>query len=93
MSHTASSSTLELLAWVSSRRATYAEVMDAWSSWCPRHAVWEDALVDGLVRVVRIEGRSEVALTPRGVAVLYGATENGRLTAAAKAAVAATDAR
>jgi hypothetical protein len=93
MSHATSTSTLELLAWIAERSATYAETMDAWSSWCPRHAVWEDALVDGLVRVVRTTGRSEIALTPRGVALLYGATENGRLTAAAKASVAATDAR
>jgi hypothetical protein len=93
MPDTTTTSTLELLAWIAARQATYAETIDAWSSWCPRHSVWEDALVDGLVRVVRAGGRSEVALTPRGVDVLYGATENGRLTAAAKDAVAATDAR
>jgi predicted transcriptional regulator len=43
--------TLELLAWVSSRPRTYAETMEAWRSHCPRLLVWEDALLDGLVRV------------------------------------------
>jgi hypothetical protein len=70
--------TLEFLAWVASRRRTYAEAMEAWRSNCPRHAVWEDALADGLVR---FEGGAtlqeyEVVLTPRGKAVLDAA--NGR---------------
>jgi len=54
--------TLELLAWVATRPRTYAETMDAWRSHCPRLLVWEDALLDGLVRV---EGGS-VELTPAG---------------------------
>ena len=36
---------LEFLDWVSSRRRTYAEAMEAWRSTCPRHTVWEDALL------------------------------------------------
>jgi hypothetical protein len=64
----------EFLTWVSSRPRTYAEAMEAWRSHCPRHTVWEDALIDGLVR---IEGgapvwQSEVTLTPRGRAALNG---------------------
>ena len=64
----------EFLTWVSSRRRTYAEAMEAWRSHCPRHTVWEDAFIDGLVQ---IEGggsvqQSEVTLTPRGRAVLDG---------------------
>jgi len=65
---------LQCLAWVASRRRTYPEVMDAWRSTCPRHTVWEDALVGGLVQVGG-EGplvQSEVTLTPRGRAVLDG---------------------
>jgi hypothetical protein len=63
---------LEFLAWVASRRRTYAEVMEAWRSNCPRHTVWEDALADDLVR---FEGGDllreyEVVLTRRGEAVL-----------------------
>ena len=62
----------EFLTWVASRRRTYAEAMEAWRSTCPRHTVWEDAFIDGLVRV---EGdgplaQAEVTLTPRGRAAL-----------------------
>jgi hypothetical protein len=56
----------EFLSWVSCRRRTYREVMEAWRSTCPRLTVWEDGLREGLVQV---EGRfdgSEVTLTPRG---------------------------
>jgi hypothetical protein len=65
---------LQFLDWVASRRRTYAEAMEAWRSSCPRHTVWEDAFADGLVQ---LEGpgplrQSEVALTPRGRAVLEG---------------------
>jgi hypothetical protein len=63
---------IQFLDWVSSRRRTYAEAMDAWRTSCPRLSVWEDALIDGLIQ---IEGggpiqRSEVTLTPRGRAIL-----------------------
>ena len=63
---------LEFLTWVSSRRRTYDEAMDAWRSSCPRHTVWEDALIDGLIQVARVgtSPKSEVMLTPRGRAVL-----------------------
>jgi hypothetical protein len=69
MSETTDSLTLEFLAWVSSRPRTYAEAMQAWRSSCPRHSIWEDALVEGLIEVVECgetmdQGR--VALTARG---------------------------
>ena len=63
---------VEFLRWVSDRRRTYAEAMEAWRSSCPRLSVWEDVLADGLIRVEG-EGRRaehEVILTPRGQAVL-----------------------
>jgi hypothetical protein len=78
MTQSVTASTLELLTWIAGGRRTYADAMDAWRSSCPRHAVWEDAVVDGLVRVVR----REVVLTALGREALYGPTENGRLTAA-----------
>jgi hypothetical protein len=70
---------LEFLAWVASRRRTYAEAMEAWRSNCPRHTVWEDALADGLVR---FEGGDvlreyEVVLTPRGKAALEAGRGDG----------------
>jgi hypothetical protein len=57
-----SAPTLELLRWVAARPRSYAETIDVWSSWCPRHSIWEDAVLDGLVRVVR----REVVLTTLG---------------------------
>lgn len=45
--------TLQLLAWIAERPRTYPETIEAWKSSCPRLTVWEDALVDGLVRVER----------------------------------------
>jgi len=64
--------TLQFLAWVASRRRTYAEAMEAWQTTCPRHTVWEDALIDGLIQVQSqgSPGQSDVILTPRGRAVL-----------------------
>jgi hypothetical protein len=61
--------TLQLLEWVAAGGRSYGETMDAWSSWCPRHSVWEDALAEGLVRVAR----REVTLTARGRELLAAA--------------------
>ena len=56
----------ELLTWISERPRTYEETMQAWRSNCPRHPVWEDACIDGLVEVLG----DGVALTSRGKAAL-----------------------
>ncbi len=66
--------TLEFLAWIAHRPRTYAEAMEAWRTNCPRHPVWENAFLDGLVQ---LEGagamdQSKVTLTPRGQALLDG---------------------
>jgi hypothetical protein len=63
---------LQFLDWVASRPRTYAEAMDAWRTSCPRLSVWEDALIAGFIQV---NGggpmqQAEVALTPRGRAIL-----------------------
>jgi hypothetical protein len=59
---------LEFLRWVADRPRTYADVMEAWRSNCPRHPVWEDALIEGLVRY-QADGR-KVRLTGAGTALL-----------------------
>lgn len=64
MSH--SPSTLELLAWLAARPRTYGETLEVWRTSCPRLSVWEDALADGLVRVVG----ARVELTPRGASFI-----------------------
>jgi hypothetical protein len=65
---------LEFLSWISSRRRTYAEAMNAWQSSCPRLTIWEDAMIDGYIEVNRqqIIGDPEVTLTTRGRALLNG---------------------
>ena len=60
--------TLEFLTWISSGQRTYAETMEAWSSNCPRHPVWDDAASEGLIQVTS----GYVALTPKGRALLDG---------------------
>lgn len=58
--------TLELLSWISTRPRDYAESIEAWKSNCPHHAVWDDAVTAGLIRV----SKDEVTLTPAGRALL-----------------------
>lgn len=72
MAESASLLTLEFLAWIDSRPRTYAEAMEAWASTCPRHPVWDDALIEGLIRIASAEtmDRSMVILTPRGKALI-----------------------
>jgi hypothetical protein len=65
--------TVEFLTWISSRPRTYAETMEAWRSNCPRHPVWDDAMNEGLVRVITDPGTSNqqiVVLTPKAHALL-----------------------
>jgi hypothetical protein len=60
---------VQFLTWVADRPRNYAETMGAWRTSCPRLSVWEDAVIDGLVRVDNYANRA-VGLTPRGRAVL-----------------------
>jgi hypothetical protein len=50
--------------------------MEAWRSNCPRHSVWEDASLDGLVQVVD----GGVTLTPYGRAMLDAASRHSTIT-------------
>jgi hypothetical protein len=60
---------IQFLAWVADRPRTYAQTMEAWRSTCPRLSVWEDAILDDLVRIDNGADRA-VRLTPSGVALL-----------------------
>ncbi len=66
MASTLAPAVLELLDWVERRPRTYAEAMEAWTSNCPRHPAWDDALAGGLVRVVD----GQVTVTSLGRAAL-----------------------
>ncbi len=64
--------TLQLITWLADRPRSYGEVMEAWTTTCPKMPVWEDAVSNGLVC---LEGggsmRSRlVGVTPRGRAWL-----------------------
>jgi hypothetical protein len=63
---------LEFLRWVSARDRTYAEAMEAWRSTCPRHTVWEDALISGYIVVEKTGALRDwpVTLLPQGRAIL-----------------------
>lgn len=63
---------IQFLAWVADRPRNYAQCMDAWRSTCPRLSVWEDAIIEDLVRIEN-DARRGVGLTERGRAVLDAA--------------------
>jgi len=60
--------TLQFLDWIAARPRSYADVMEAWRTSCPRLPVWEDAISKGLVK--RDSGpslmHSMVSITPAG---------------------------
>ena len=68
---------LQFLAWVAARPRGYAEAIEAWRTSCPRLPAWEDAVDEGLVRVMSSpSGRrsdATIGLTPRGAALLASA--------------------
>jgi len=71
---------LEFLNWVADRPRTYEEAMEAWQSHCPRQTIWEDAIIDGLVKIestLAPQG-SQILLTERGETLL-GIKKNHRL--------------
>ena len=60
--------TLQMLEWISSRPRTYAEVMEAWRTTCPRLSIWEDACSAGLID--RAPGSEIVGVSRRGEILL-----------------------
>jgi hypothetical protein len=68
---TVTAPTVQLLAWIAERPRSYAETIEAWKTTCPRLAVWEDALADGLVRI----DRGRVLLTAAGKELLTDASD------------------
>ena len=73
MSEPASLIMIQFLAWVADRPRTYSQTMEAWHSTCPRLSVWEDAIIDRLVRIDNDADRA-VVLTAQGRAILKKAS-------------------
>ena len=66
--------TRQLLEWIASGTHTYEDALDTWRSSCPRHTIWEDAVLAGLID--RAGQRNAIlTLTQRGRALLDGARD------------------
>jgi hypothetical protein len=57
---------LDLVEWIAKEPRTYAEVMEAWRTSCPKLAVWEEAIDRGFVERPAVGGRGFVLVTKRG---------------------------
>jgi hypothetical protein len=58
---------LDLLEWIAREPRSYAEVLDAWRTSCPRLTVWEDCIDRGYATREPHAGREVmVGLTPEG---------------------------
>ncbi|QYN32340.1 hypothetical protein K1T35_27490 [Pseudonocardia sp. DSM 110487] len=74
MDRTTASLLYELLRFVAEGPRSYAEVMEAWRTSCPRLPIWEEATERGLLRRERDEsGVPVVRITAAGRAVLLEA--------------------
>ena len=64
----------QFLIWVAEQPRTYADIMEAWRTSCPRLSAWEDATSNGLVDLARRSagdaGAAVATLTPKGRAWL-----------------------
>jgi hypothetical protein len=61
---------LDLLQWISSEKS-YAEVMDAWRTSCPKLPIWEEANERGFVAREHADGRGAIVrVTAAGHAFL-----------------------
>lgn len=74
MANPADALTIQFLQWVAAGPRSYAEVMEAWRTSCPRLTIWEDAMLDGLVRYQGGD-RKTIELTPEGRAAIEGRRE------------------
>ena len=52
----------DLVEWVAKEPRTYAEMLDAWRTSCPRLTVWEDAIERGLVMRKPIAGQGTIVV-------------------------------
>jgi hypothetical protein len=66
---------VDLLEWIGPRQRTYADVIDAWRTSCPRLPVWEEANARGFIDHIHEPGHvARVAVSQRGRAHLESHT-------------------
>ena len=66
MSGTVDALIVDLLEYVANKERSYAEVIEAWHTSCPKLPVWEEANERGLVTRARVNGHAVVRLTAAG---------------------------
>jgi len=60
----------DMLAWIARAERSYADVMEAWRTSCPRLPVWEEANDRGFVTRRVAHGTAVIAVTAKGRAFL-----------------------
>jgi len=70
MTNTVDALIVDLLEYVAHKERSYAEVIEAWHTSCPKLPVWEEANERGLVTRVRANGHAVVRITAAGAALL-----------------------
>ena len=69
----------DLVEWIARQPRSYAEVIDAWRTSCPRLTVWEDAVDRGFVKRETASGRgTQVVVTDAGRRFLRDQVRNNR---------------
>ena len=69
----------DLVEWIAREPRSYADVIDAWRTSCPRLTVWEDAVDRGLVKRKTASGRgTQVVVTDSGWRFLRDKARNQR---------------
>jgi len=70
MSGTVDALIVDLLEYVANKERSYAEVIEAWHTSCPKLPVWEEANERGLVTRASANGYAVVRITTAGAALL-----------------------
>jgi len=58
--------TRALLHWLEREPRSYSEAVETWRTSCPRLSIWEDAIADRIVEVVRGSSGPTVVVSDRG---------------------------
>ncbi|MGL4637117.1 MAG: hypothetical protein ACRCWF_14130 [Beijerinckiaceae bacterium] len=71
---------LDMIEWLRNKPRSYADVMDAWRTSCPRLTVWEDAIERGLVTRGRDADQTDrVVVTQAGARFLQDSGRSVRI--------------